>query len=41
MHSMVIFYKLSYSTLLWIKQSKHKRFTKFDPLVLEFDLLNF
>jgi len=41
MHSMVIFYKRSYSTLLWIKQSKNKRFTKLDPLVLEFNLFNF
>jgi len=41
MLSVVIFYKRSYSTMLLIKQSKHKRFAKFDPLVLEFTLLNF
>ena len=41
MHSVIIFYKLSYSTMPLIRQSKHHRFAKFDPLVLEFRLLNF
>jgi len=41
MLSVVIFYRHSYSTMLWIKQSIHQRFAKFDPLVLEFKLFNF
>jgi len=41
MLSAVIFYKLSYSTMLLIKQSIHQRFTKLGPLVLKFRLFNF
>ena len=38
---MIIYYKLSYSTMLLVQQSIHHRFTFLGPLVLEFNLLNF
>jgi len=41
MLSVIIFYKLSYSTLLLTKQSIHQRCTEFGPLVLEFNPFNF
>ena len=37
----IIYYKLSYSTMLLVKQSIHHRFTILGPLVLEFNFFNF
>ena len=41
MLSVIIYYKLSYSTMQLVQQSTHHRFTFLGPLVLEFNLLNF
>jgi hypothetical protein len=43
---LICFQQLSFTNVatrlcLWIKQSKHHRFAKFDPLVLKFNLLKF